>query len=62
LNHGEFLWEDPRPIPTKEEIEDTIRKIKNFEESINYILLPEQENIDLDPAQENILSGISQYN
>jgi len=49
LNHGNFCWDDPRPVPTNEEIADTIRKIKEFEESINYILL---EDYDIhDPAQ-----------
>lgn len=35
-------WEDPRPCPTWEEIQDTMNKIKAFEESINTIWLPEQ--------------------
>lgn len=61
IDHGSFVWEDPRPVPTKEEIEDTIRKIKDFEESINYILLPEQEEQSPDPAQEDVLAGISPY-
>ena len=36
-------WEDPRPRPTWEEIQDTIEKIRAFEDSINTILLPEQK-------------------
>lgn len=36
-------WEDPRPCPTWEEIQDTIGKIRAFEDSINTILLPEQK-------------------
>ena len=36
-------WDDPRPCPTWEEVMDTVEKIKAFEDSINTILLPEQE-------------------
>ena len=35
-------WEDPRPCPTWEEVMDTMEKIKQFEDSINTIWLPEQ--------------------
>ena len=35
-------WEDPRSQPSKEEVEETIEKIKAFEDSINTIWLPEQ--------------------
>jgi hypothetical protein len=35
-------WEDPRLCPTWEELQDTMEKIKAFEDSINTILLPEQ--------------------
>jgi hypothetical protein len=35
-------WDDPRPCPTWEEIDDTMAKIKAFEDSINTIWLPEQ--------------------
>ena len=35
-------WEDPRPCPTWEEVMDTMEKIKEFEDSINTIWLPEQ--------------------
>lgn len=34
-------WDDPRPCPTWEEIDETMEKIKAFEESINTIWLPE---------------------
>ena len=61
IDHGSLRWEDPRPMPTKEEIEDTIKRIKDFEESIDYILLPEQTEGELDPAQEDVLTGISPY-
>jgi hypothetical protein len=36
-------WDDPRPKPTWEEIDDTMEKIRKFEESINTIWLPEQK-------------------
>jgi hypothetical protein len=39
---GFTRWEDPRPQPTKEEIDQTIDKIKAFEDSINTLWLPEQ--------------------
>jgi hypothetical protein len=35
-------WDDPRPCPTWEEIDDTMEKIKAFEDSINTIWLPKQ--------------------
>lgn len=35
-------WEDPRPRPTWDEVLGTLEKIKNFEESIDTIWLPEQ--------------------
>ena len=35
-------WEDPRPCPTIEEVYATIEKIKQFEDSIDTIYLPEQ--------------------
>ncbi len=34
-------WEDPRPCPTWEEVQETMEKIRQFEESINTIWLPE---------------------
>lgn len=40
---GFTRWEDPRPCPSVEEVFDVIEKIQKFEESINTILLPEQE-------------------
>lgn len=40
---GFTRWEDPRPKPSVEEVMETIEKIKAFEESINTILLPEQQ-------------------
>ncbi len=39
---GFTRWEDPRPKPSVEEVEATMEKIKEFEESINTIWLPEQ--------------------
>ena len=35
-------WEDPRPCPSIEEVMATIEKIRQFEDSINTVYLPEQ--------------------
>jgi len=35
-------WDDPRPCPTWEEVMSTLDKIKQFEDSVNTIWLPEQ--------------------
>jgi hypothetical protein len=40
---GFTRWDDPRPCPSVEEVFETIEKIRLFEESINTILLPEQQ-------------------
>ena len=40
---GFTRWDDPRPKPSVEEVMETIEKIKAFEESIDTILLPEQQ-------------------
>jgi hypothetical protein len=43
ISNNQFTrWEDPRPCPTIEEVYQTIEKIKEFEDSINTIYLPEQ--------------------
>jgi hypothetical protein len=39
---GFTRWDDPRPKPTAQEVEETMEKIKAFEESINTVWLPEQ--------------------
>lgn len=39
---GFSRWEDPRPQPSKEEVEETMEKIKAFEDSINTIWTAEQ--------------------
>jgi hypothetical protein len=39
---GFSRWEDSRPVPTKEEVEETMEKIKAFEDSINTIWTEEQ--------------------
>lgn len=39
---GFTRWDDPRPCPSVEEVFDVIEKLKEFEDSINIILLPEQ--------------------
>lgn len=40
---GFTRWDDPRPCPSVEEVFATIEKIKEFEDSVNTILLPEQQ-------------------
>lgn len=40
---GFTRWDDPRPVPSVQEVMETIEKIKAFEDSINTILLPEQK-------------------
>lgn len=47
ISNREFTrWEDPRPCPTWDELMETMKKIKDFENSINTIWLPEQiENV-----------------
>ena len=43
ISNREFTrWDDPRPCPTWQEVQDTMEKIKQFEDSINTIWLPEQ--------------------
>lgn len=39
---GFTRWDDPRPKPSVQEVEETMEKVKAFEESINTIWLPEQ--------------------
>lgn len=39
---GFTRWDDSRPKPTAQEVEETMEKIKAFEESINTVWLPEQ--------------------
>lgn len=40
---GFTRWDDPRPCPSVEEVFATIEKIKAFEDSIDTILLPQQQ-------------------
>lgn len=39
---GFTRWDDPRPKPTQQEIDDTMDKLKAFEDSIETVWLPEQ--------------------
>lgn len=44
--NGEITsWDDPRTCPTKEEIEYVLEKLKEFEDSVDVVLLPEHEEI-----------------
>ena len=60
---GFTRWEDPRPCPTWEEVQETMDKIKAFEDSINTIWLPEQieeiakQNKQLEDALKNMDNG-----
>jgi hypothetical protein len=43
ISNGVFTrWDDPRPCPSMEEVYWVMEKIKEFEESIPTIWLPEQ--------------------
>lgn len=39
---GFTRWDDPRPKPSVQEVEETMEKIRAFEDSIKTIYLPEQ--------------------
>ena len=39
---GFSRWDDPRPCPSQEEVEETMEKIKAFEDSINTIWTEQQ--------------------
>lgn len=39
---GFTRWEDERPCPTKEEVEETMEKIKAFEDSVHTIWTEKQ--------------------
>jgi len=46
LSNTEFIiWNDPRPAPTWEEIQETINKIRDFEDSIESIELPKKKEL-----------------
>ena len=55
---GFTRWEDPRPQPSVEEVMETIEKIKAFEDSINTILLPEQQAV-FDEHVKQIEAGMN---
>jgi hypothetical protein len=43
INNTHFSrWEDPRPCPSWQQVLDTMEKIKQFEDSIDTVWLPEQ--------------------
>jgi hypothetical protein len=39
---GFTRWDDPRPKPSVQEVEETMEKIRAFEDSIKTVWLPEQ--------------------
>ena len=43
ISNNQFTrWDDPRPCPSIQEVYETIEKIRQFEDSISTIWLPEQ--------------------
>ena len=53
ISNGVFTrWEDPRPCPSIEEVYWVMDKIREFEESIPTIWLPEQEKKMHDQIEE----------
>jgi len=45
LNNSEFIsWNDPRPAPTWDEIQSTINKIRDFEDTIPSVELDKIKN------------------
>jgi beta-xylosidase len=60
ITDGRFtIWEDPRLCPTIEEVFKVVDKIKEFEDSINTIWLPEQikEMKERDEALKKAVHG-----
>ena len=53
ISNNQFTrWDDPRPCPSITEVHETIEKIRQFEDSINTIYLPEQlEQMGIQQAQ-----------
>lgn len=56
ISNGVFTkWDDPRPCPTFQEVLETMQKVKEFENSINTIWLPEQIEDAL--KQQNLIDN-----
>lgn len=51
---GFTRWDDPRPKPSVREVEETMEKIRAFEDSIKTIYLPEQ--LEKITADENMIA------
>lgn len=51
---GFTRWDDPRPKPTVQEVEETMEKIRAFEDSIKTIYLPEQ--LEKITADQNMIA------
>ena len=54
---GFTRWDDPRPKPSVQEVEETMEKIKAFEDSINTVWLSEQI-AELTGQQQKIAEAI----
>ena len=52
-------WDDPRPCPTWQEVQDVMAKIKAFEDSINTMWLPEQ--IEMLRPQNEAMKQVEEY-
>ncbi len=51
-------WDDPRPCPSWQEVQETIDKIRAFEDSIKTIWLPEQKEM-MERQQEAIEKALA---
>lgn len=51
---GFLKWDDPRPCPSWEEVEETMVKIKSFEDSINTVYTDKQ----LEEIKESIKRNV----
>ena len=51
---GFTRWDDPRPKPSVQEVEETMEKIRAFEDSIKTIYLPEQ--LEKITAERNMIA------
>lgn len=51
---GFTRWDDPRPKPSVQEVEETMEKIRAFEDSIKTIYLPEQ--LEKITADQNMIA------
>lgn len=58
ISNNQFsIWDDPRPCPSIQEVYETMKKIKEFEDSINTIWREDQiknlQEIGINPSKED---------